>query len=167
MSKSLGVEQARTPNRKLVVVDLENVLFGVHEQLIGADLREQTAQILDLAQARRADDQLIVGCNPHLAFAARAAFPRAQLLTRKGADGADQALIDHLDVAHIAARYNELCIVSGDHAFADLAHEARWNGLTTRVVAPHLGLSAALRLQADVAVRLPKPAGGWSDATAA
>lgn len=161
------MEQARTPNRKLVVVDLENVLFGVHEQLVGADLQSQTELILDLAQARRLDDQLIVGCNPHLAFAAKAAFPRAQLLTRKGADGADRALIEHLDIAHVAARYRELCIVSGDHAFADLAHEARFNGLMTRVVAPHQGLSAALRLQADVAVRLPKPAGGWSDAAAA
>ncbi len=161
------MEQLRTPNRKLVVVDLENVLFGVHEQLMGADLRTQTDQILGLAEARREDDQLIVGCNPHLAFAARAAFPSAQLLTRKGADGADRALIEHLDVAHVAARYHEVSIVSGDHAFADLAHEARWNGLTTRVVAPHQGLSAALRLQADIAVRLPKPAEGWSDAAAA
>ena len=160
------MEQARTPNRKLVVVDLENVLFGVHERLMGADLRAQTEMILDLAQARRADDQLIVGCNPHLAFAARAAFPKAQLLTRTGADGADRALIEHLDIAHVASRYNELCIVSGDHAFSDLAHEARWNGLTTRVVAPHMGLSAALRLQADVAVRLPRPEGDWEDVAA-
>lgn len=161
------MEQARTPNRKLVVVDLENVLFGEHEQLADTDLESQTKLILDLAQARRLDDQLIVGCNPHLAFAARAAFPRAQLLTRTGADGADRALIEHLDITHVASRYSELCIVSGDHAFAELAHEARANGLTTRVVAPHHGLSTALRLQADVSVRLPKPAGEWSDAAAA
>lgn len=161
------MEPPRTPNRKLVVVDLENVLFGVHAQLVGADLRSQTQLILDLAQARRLDDQLIVGCNPHLAFAAKAAFPRAQLLTRTGADGADRALIEHLDIAHVADRYQELCIVSGDHAFAELAHEARSNGLTTRVVAPHHGLSTALRLQADVAVRLPRPAEEWFDVAAA
>ncbi len=161
------MEQKRAPNRKLVVVDLENVLFGVHENLDERVIAEQTESILRLAEARRTDDQLVVGCNPRLAFAARRAFPRAQLLTRKGADGADLALIEHIDAVHAASRFAELCIVSGDHAFAELAHAARWHGLSTRVVAPHHGLSAALRLQADVSIRLPRPDEGWSDAAAA
>ena len=138
-----------------MLVDLENVLFGSHETLLDAAIDTHSDVILATAQARRTSDQLIVGCNPRLAFAARSAFPTAQLVTRTGANGADAALIDHLDAAHAAGRFTELCIVSGDHAFASLARDARHSGLLVRVVAPSFGLSTALRLQADVAVTLP------------
>jgi len=138
-----------------VLVDLENVLFGTHESLLSPEVTEQAATILSTAQARRPTDQLVVGCNPRLVFAARAAFPRAQLLTRIGADGADNALIESLDIDRAAERFAELCIVSGDHAFAEIAHLARRAGLAVRVVAPRFGLSGSLRIQANVTVMLP------------
>ena len=142
-------------SRKLVLVDLENLLFGGHERVVESVLDDRSAAILAIAQARRVGDQLVVGCNPRLAFEARTAFPGARLVTRTGENGADAALIDAFDSDHAASRFTELCIVSGDHAFADLAHHARDAGMTIRVVAPKFGLSAALRLQADVAVLLP------------
>jgi len=57
---------------------------------------------------------------------------------------------------HTAERYSELCIVSGDHAFGNLALAARRAGMNVRVVAPHAGLSTALRVYADTAVLLPE-----------
>jgi len=99
---------------------------------------------------------LIVGCNPHLAFLANEHFPGAKIVTGKGKDGADQALIDAVDADHAADRYSELCIVSGDHAFGEVAHAARRAGLRVRVVAPHAGLSTALRVYADTTVILPE-----------
>lgn len=147
-----GNDRRTGSSRKIVLIDLENVLFGNHTEG-GPD---RSVEILDLAQARRPDDMLIVGCNPHLAFLADEHFHGAKIVTRKGKDGADQALIEAIDTSHVAERYDELCIVSGDHAFCEIAYAARKAGLTVRVVAPHAGLSTALRVYADTAVVLPE-----------
>ena len=123
-------------SRKLVLVDLENVLFGRHETTDLSVLRERSSELQALAQARRSEDQLLVGCNPQLVFAARGAFPRAKIVVGKGADGADRALLDAFDLDVAFRRFSEVCIVSGDHAFADLAYEVRQAGLDLRVLAP-------------------------------
>lgn len=140
-------------SRKIVLIDLENMLFGTHAD---DNRTDRSAEILELAQARRPHDMLIVGCNPQLAFLANEHFPGAKIVTGKGKDGADQALIEAIDASHAANRYSELCIVSGDHAFCEVAHAARKAGLSVRVVAPHAGLSTALRVYADTAVVLPQ-----------
>lgn len=148
----------RTPggSRKIVLIDLENMLFGDHQGSDPECRSDRSAEILDLAQARRPGDMLIVGCNPHLAFLAKDHFPGSKIVTGKGKDGADQALIETIDPVHTAERYSELCIVSGDHAFGTLALTARRFGMNVRVVAPHAGLSTALRVYADTAVLLPE-----------
>lgn len=147
-------ERREDRSRKIVLIDLENMMFGQH----ASDLRtDRSAEILELAQARRPGDMLVVGCNPRLAFLAQEYFPGAQIVTGKGKNGADQALAQAIDTDHAADRYSELCIVSGDHAFGEIAAAARRAGLQVRVVAPHAGLSLALRVYADTAVVLPEP----------
>lgn len=147
-------DRRNSGSRKMVLIDLENMLFGNHED---AHRTDRSAEILELAQARRPGDMLVVGCNPNLAFLAHEHFPGAQIVTGKGKDGADRALAAAIDAEHAATRYSELCIVSGDHAFIEVAHAARKAGLRIRVVAPHAGLSTALRVYADTAVVLPEP----------
>ena len=142
-------------NRKIVIVDLENMMFGDHAD---ASRPDRSQEILELAEARRPTDMVIVGCNPRLAFSAKNLFPSSQIVTGHGKDGADIALIETLDLNHAAERFDELCIVSGDHAFAPIAHAARQRGLRIRVVAPRFGMSTALRVYADTAVHLPKDA---------
>lgn len=149
-----GGEQRSDRSRKIVLIDLENMLFGTHHSTDASD-HDSSQQILSLAEARRPTDHLIVGCNPHLAFLAKDLFPTASIVTGKGKDGADLALVESLDLEHAAARFDELCIVSGDHAFTMLAQQSRRAGLTVRVVAPHAGLSTALRLQANTSIFLP------------
>lgn len=142
-------------SRKIVLIDLENMLFGDHES-VAAQNNQSGEQILSLAEARRPTDHLIVGCNPHLAFVAKDLFPTAKIVTGKGKDGADLALVATIDLDHAARRFSELCIVSGDHAFTELARHARRAGLGVRVVAPHAGLSTELRLQANMSVLVPE-----------
>lgn len=144
-----------TASRKIVLLDIENMMFGAHET---DAVRNRSAEILALAEARRPTDMVIVGCNPSMAFRAKDLFPNAQIVTGRGKDGADAALIDMIDIRHAAERFNELVIVSGDHAFAPIAHAARKVGLSVRVVAPRHGLSTALRVFADTAVILPDDA---------
>ncbi len=153
----MALEDRRQNNsRKIVLVDLENMLFGLHEGETGQPTNRST-EILKLAQARRPGDTVIVGCNPHLMFLAQDLFPGARIVVGKGKDGADAALIEALDLELAAERYVEVCIVSGDHAFCAIAHPARAAGLSVRIVAPHQGLSTALRVYADTAVFLPEP----------
>ena len=150
------LEDRRTDSapRKIVIVDLENMMFGNHVD----PSQDRSVEILELAQARRPTDMVIVGCNPRLAFSAKNLFPSSQIVTGHGKDGADIALIETLDLNHAAERFDELCIVSGDHAFAPIAHAARQRGLRIRVVAPRFGMSTALRVYADTAVHLPEDA---------
>lgn len=143
-------------SRKIVLIDLENMLFGDHEGQGQAQNRSK--EILGLAQARRPGDNIIVGCNPQLVFLAAETFPGSQIVTGKGKDGADMALIEALDLGRAIERYDELVIVSGDHLFCEVAHPARKAGLPVRIVAPHAGLSTALRVFADTAVFLPDDA---------
>ncbi len=141
--------------RKIVLIDLENLLFGHHESE-AAQNDQSGEQILSLAEARRPSDHLVVGCNPRLAFVAKDLFPTARIVTGKGKDGADLALVATIDLEHAASRFSELCIVSGDHAFTELARRARLSGLAVRVVAPHAGLSTELRLQANMSILVPE-----------
>jgi len=140
--------------RKIVLLDLENMMFGRHED--HAAERSLSEEVLRLAEARRPSDMVILGCNPHLAFSAKTLFPGAQIVTGKGKDGADLALIETIDLDHASDRFDELCIVSGDNAFAPVAHAARKAGMQVRVVAPHFGLSTALRVYAHTSVILSR-----------
>lgn len=151
-----GDDRRGRSSRKIVLIDLENMLFGDHEGGQGEQSQDRSKEILELAQARRPGDNIIVGCNPQLVFLAADHFPGAQIVTGKGKDGADRALIDALDLDRAIDRYDELVIVSGDHLFCGVAHPARQAGLPVRIVAPHAGLSTALRVFANTAVFLPE-----------
>lgn len=142
-------------DRKLLVIDLENLLYGQHKSTPIDVLAAQAEAIRFAAQARRATDQLIVGCNPQLLFSARGAFPDAQLVSGKGKDGADLALLDKLEAEHVASRFSELCIVSGDHTFSDIARDVRRFGASVRVLGPRGGISQNLRLAADHTLLIP------------
>ena len=154
-SSAYPVER-KTTARKLVLVDFENMLSGHHERDGAVEKGPDPEQLLTLAQARRPNDQVIVGCNPKLVFAIRELFPGARIVTGYGADGADLALVESVDFESASGRFEELCIVSGDHIFAPVAVDARRAGLRVRVVGPKFGLSTMLRARADTAVLLPE-----------
>lgn len=49
-------------------------------------------------------------------------------------DGADRAALHAIDLHRVARSFDELVIVSGDHAFAELGRQAKKFGITVRVV---------------------------------
>lgn len=161
---TFGMEPHHTPqlldarseqSRKIVLVDIENVLDGLHATATTDEIVRRAVQVLGTAEARRPSDQVIVGCNPQLAFAAAAAFPGAQIVVGRGHDGADNALIHKFDPDIAADRFTELCIVSGDHAFATIARAAATRDLATRVISSQ-GASNLLRASATRSLVLPK-----------
>lgn len=54
--------------------------------------------------------------------------PGLRILVRDGRDGADEALIDMVDVEHLAKRFERLVIASGDGKFADVTAAAQCGG---------------------------------------
>lgn len=95
----------------------------------------------------RSDEHAIiaVGYSAGL-FPAAQAFPGKSLAVRYGASGADLALIDAVDASHVARRYDEVVIVSGDGIFSGLAAEIASRGGKVIAVGHPGGVAARLRL---------------------
>lgn len=59
---------------------------------------------------------------------------RTRLMARSGADGADEVLLESLDLRHAAARFDYLIVASEDHYFVPVLRAAARAGLTTWLV---------------------------------
>lgn len=91
-------------------------------------------------------DHLIVGCNPRIGLEVGLAMDTGRLVVRHGSDGADQALIDAIDLDHVARRYRRVILGSGDHIFVPMVLELLARSVPVEVVARPDGTSARLRL---------------------
>lgn len=101
------------------------------------------------------DEQVVIGVGPSSVLAAGLSRPSARLVMGRGIDGADHALIDVLRDEHLAARFDEVVIVSGDGIFAEVAAWLASQGVAVTVVAREGHLSKRLRLAAGRVVLLP------------
>lgn len=129
--------------RTLHVIDVEN--------LVGGSAVDLDAVAPALAAYRRSVavaeiDHVVLGTGPRLAFAAKVAWPGAQLRVGRGVDGADRALLTALESRFVAARYGRVVVASGDHAFCGLVSSLRALGTAVVVVTrDELSLSRPLR----------------------
>lgn len=145
---------AGASGRRLVLVDLDN-LTGMAE-LHPEQWRRLLHGLRPALGVTDRDHLVIAMCRRTLAQAmvALAEVP-AQLLAEDGPDGAERAIDVALDLAHAATRYTTLVIVSGDHYFTRLAHDARRHGLHVHQVASRrAGCARALRHAADTWAQL-------------
>jgi hypothetical protein len=90
-----------------------------------------------------------VGCDASLLLETLMDWEQYSVRIGKGADGADRALIDVFDIDTVARSCDVLQIASGDHAFAEVASQARARGLYVRVVSRSDALSRDLRRNSD------------------
>lgn len=130
-------------HRSLHLIDIENLLGMPPVLATVDDFIEAAACYLERVQAGP-EDQYIVACDVTNAFEARAAFPGARLVFGRGPDGADRALIDAVDVDHVATRFDRVYLGSGDCAFTWLCYELEDKGLDVTVVSLSRGLSRRL-----------------------
>ena len=143
-----------TGGRRLVLVDLDNItgMTDLHTE----QWRSLLHRLRPALGATDRDHLIIAMCRRTLAQAmvALAEVP-AQLLAKDGPDGAELAIDDAVDLAHAATRYTTLVIVSGDHYFTRLAHDARRRGMHVHQVASRrTGCSRALRRAATTCSEL-------------
>ncbi len=143
-------------DRALHLIDLEN-LCGA-----GSTTAEDAARVLaayvDAVKIGPADS-IHIGVAHHMATAVMpvlCVFP-GRLHVRSGRDGAETALLESIDLAHISTRFSRLIIASADRTFTEAADEARRLGMTVWQVTGRGGLSRELSRVTDLRMRLRLP----------
>lgn len=143
-------------DRALHLIDLEN-LCGA-----GSTTAEDAARVLaayvDAVKIGPADS-IHIGVAHHMATAVMpvlCVFP-GRLHVRSGQDGAETALLDSIDLAHISTRFSRLIIASADRTFTETADEARRLGMVVWQVTGRGGLSRELSRVTDLRMRLSLP----------
>jgi len=98
--------------RALHLIDIENLMGGPQA---GRDAIPLATEGYLATVSMMPDDLIVVATNPHLWLPAKLAWPGALVLSARGRDGADRALISQVaDVERIASRFDRLVIGSGD-----------------------------------------------------
>jgi hypothetical protein len=153
----VSAQRAKPPERKFVVVDLEN-LVGCSPLAATKPMWTWALHALLRAVAITDDALVTIGVNPRLAFLCSEIAPHTRIVWGTGPNGADRRLIKELeDVGLIQRRFTEVVVASGDHAFLDSVVALNDAGIHTTVVALEGQLSTALRLAAKTVIWLPSP----------
>lgn len=121
--------------RRYFLIDIENPTRGAKATC------EEVAAFWDILKGQAPGiaphDHVVVGAGRRVVQRYRNSITGANVRWVTGAnapDGADRALLGAIDLYRVARHYDELVIVSGDHAFADLARRAKTFGLSVQVV---------------------------------
>jgi hypothetical protein len=111
-----------------VLVDHENLCGGPDASPLVASAVWQALK--DVCALDR-DSQVVIGLSGFAAAHWMTSLPLRQvrLVIGDGRDGADRALLDSIDRGHVARRFSNVVIASGDHIFTDLALSLRQAGV--------------------------------------
>ena len=124
----------RTPaqGRRVHLVDVENLVGG--GRLTSADVAACFDAYVGLGLVGP-DDHVIVGCSPMVQLEVGLGWggPHRRVVGH-GPDGADLALLDVVRTEALDARFTEVVVASGDHAFADAVARLRADGVAVTVV---------------------------------
>lgn len=139
----------KQPARRYFIIDIENLLGGaryVTDEAVGfAEL------VLRRELGMHPDDQILIGVTAiHVMFPIHRVFPGKAQRIVCGPDGAELAILRALDPSHVAHRFDEVVIVSGDGMFASLAAQLAFHGARVIVAGHRAGMSARLRLAAHL-----------------
>ena len=131
---SNGRSAAPSGPRRYVLMDIENLTAGSSTR---AEAKALWRSLTQPGFGITSHDHVVVGANRHVArkLATSVAGPNVHWVVGAAEpDGADRALLAAINLHHVAKKYDELVIMSGDHAFSDLARRAKVLGLRVHVV---------------------------------
>lgn len=131
---------AKTGHREFFALDPESLAVLQSRGPLQPGIGRMLGEILQ----PQPSDAIAVGVDPRRSIDAIREFPRCLLKTGSGPSGGERALIDALDIAHLATRFDGITIGSGDGAFIGTAQAARRAGLRVTVVSWKARLSNAL-----------------------
>lgn len=124
-----------TRPRRYLLADVENLSHGATGSC--EEVAELWSIITQQALGLAPRDHVVVGAARFVVRRYRAAIDGANVrwvVGEDGPDGADRALLRAIDLRRVARDYDELVILSGDGAFAELARRAKSLGLRVHVV---------------------------------
>ena len=153
VSPTIPTPAVGEPSRH-ILVDIENLTGG-------RSTREEARKLWRILSAEldfTANDRVVVGGNRHTARKLSTAITGPNVgwvVGAMGADGADRALLAAVNLFQIAKSHDELVIMSGDHAFANLASLASKHGVPVHVVGQRGNLSRRLQAAATRVTHLP------------
>jgi hypothetical protein len=130
----------------LHLIDIENLHGACPRGTMDVRRAKSLLECYDSVASIAVGDHLIVGCNPGIGLEVGLAIGGGRLVVRGGPDGADHALIDSIDLDHVARRYRRVVIGSGDHIFVPTVLGLLARSVPVEVVGRPGGTSAALRL---------------------
>ncbi len=148
--------------RRLVVVDLENVVGGL---CATEAMTRWGKRFLDDSLGLLPHDLVVVGVDGRTMPLVAWDWERARIVPgRAQKDGADLALLEVLD-EDVARRFDEVVLVSGDGIFADIVASLIQQGVKVTVAAHESALSLELQLAASELILLSRIAqhGGIPD----
>jgi len=132
------------PGRRLIAVDIENVIGGTVRPAQARQARSEITTVL----GSRDTDQLVIGVSPCNLLSCWTVWPGPRYVVRSGKDGADLALLEVLTDENIEARFDEVVLISGDGIFTDAAADLGSHGVRVTVLANPGRLSTDLWLAA-------------------
>lgn len=125
---------AQVGPRSYVLVDVENLTAGAS---LTCDELSQLWTTIRSDLGLTDHDHIIVGAAVAVSRRYRPVIRGTNIswvVGAQAADGADQALLAATNLIQVAAQFDQLVIISGDHAFADLARRAQNRSLQVHVV---------------------------------
>lgn len=152
MAVALPLKKRVLRGRRLVVVDIQNVLGGA---VMAVEEAAQAYRSVQEAAGLREGEQVVIAASHIDAMAAGLGWPgQPRLLVRSGKDGADLALLDVLTTERVEERFDEVVLVSGDGILTDAVAALGRAGVAVTVVAHSDGCSKRLRMAASHTVFL-------------
>lgn len=137
-------------NRRLVVVDIENVIGGA---ALNAHAVAWARRAIEDLCGPADSDHVVIGTSHVGLLAVGSTWGGPRHVVGSGPDGADLALLDVLD-ENIATRFGETILVSGDGIFTTSLAALAAAGVRTTVIAHPDGLSRRLRMTAHRVLHL-------------
>lgn len=137
--------------RRLVVVDIENVLGGA---VLAAGQSVEAHRAVQGVVALTGCEQVVIGTSHIGVLATWLGWRGPRIVVRSGENGADLALLEVLTEERIEERFDELVLVSGDGIFADAVAALGAVGVSVTVVAHRTGCSRRLQMAASRTVFL-------------
>ncbi|WP_051246566.1 NYN domain-containing protein [Nocardioides halotolerans] len=142
-----------TTGRRLVVVDIENLIGGAvlhHTEALWA--RRRLTQVRAVTET----DQVVIGTSHIGLIHVGTAWTHQRYVVGSGPDGADLALLEVL-AEDLPTKYDEVVLASGDGIFTDAVAALCAAGVRVHVVAVRNRLSRRLRLVASQITLLDQP----------
>lgn len=142
-------------NRRLVVVDIENLVGGA---VTCARQARTACELFDFTRVSEPGDHVVIGASHFSILHSGLGWPNTRLVVGSGVDGADRALLEVLTEERVESRFDEVVIASGDGIFAEIATDLAEAGVRVTVVAPPGSCANRLRMAAHDTVHL----GTWT-----